>query len=257
MPVAASMLDHGISRSSNPSMVRICPSSFPSRWPSWRPSFLAAFPAASFDQLLHVVHHVSPATRYVTPQRIDEHRTVLVGLRGQHVLHVLRHLVESHGTVQLPHQPRRRFQQLLPRLPKRRHHRDLRQPRGQGPRHRLRALLRQVDQQMLEPRHPTPLRRRVGEQLGELPFVLPRLRSMIEYQRHDQRQPAFVRLLVLPPHPDLYTVIQHAQPYPSVRRGLVLQQHVQQDRCRVRLLLHREQQVGLAVMPVGADESCG
>ena len=63
----------------------------------------------------------------------------------------------------------------------------------------------QVDQQMLEPRHPTPLRRRVGEQLGELPFVLPRLRSMIEYQRHDQRQPALVLVRLPPPLPDLYT----------------------------------------------------
>ena len=93
MPVAASMLDHEKSRSRNPAMVRIWPSSFPSRRPS-RPSW------PSFDQLLHVVHHVSPATRYVAPQRIDEHRTVLIGLRGQHVLHVLRQLVESHGTVQ-------------------------------------------------------------------------------------------------------------------------------------------------------------
>ena len=46
-------------------------------------------------------------------------------------------------------------------------------------RHRPRPALRLVDQQMLESRHPVPLRRRVAEQAGELALVRPWLRSMI------------------------------------------------------------------------------
>ena len=42
------------------------------------------------------------ATRHVPPQRRDERRRMLVGLHGLHVFDVLRHFLESHGTVRSP-----------------------------------------------------------------------------------------------------------------------------------------------------------
>ena len=57
--------------------------------------------------------------------------------------------------------------------------RDLQQPRRYRARHRLRAHLRLVDQQVLEPRHPPPLRRRVRYQVRKLPLVPPPPRSLI------------------------------------------------------------------------------
>ena len=182
-------------------------------------AFPAAFPAPSLDHFLHVIHHLSSAARHVPPQRLRKQLPAFFRLRRQHVLHVLRHFLEPLGAVQLPDQPRRPFQQLLRRFPKRRHHRDLQHPRRYRTRHRFRAQLRLVDQQVLEPRHPPPLRRRVHYQFRKLPLVLPPLRSLIapenrrfqrrlspsrasslgavvadkllEYQRHQQRQPLF------------------------------------------------------------------
>ena len=49
-------------------------------------ALLETFAAASFDQLLNIVHHVSSTAGYVAAQRPDEQRPVLIGLRGQHVL---------------------------------------------------------------------------------------------------------------------------------------------------------------------------
>ena len=66
-------------------------------------TFLKTLPPAPFDQLLHVVHHVSSTTRHVAAQRRDERRPMLVGLGGKCVFDVLRHSLESDGTVQLPH----------------------------------------------------------------------------------------------------------------------------------------------------------
>ena len=74
-------------------------------------------------------------------------------------------------------------------LPERRHHRDLQHPRRYRARYGFRALLRLVDQQVLEPRHPAPLPRRVRYQVRKLPLVLPPLRSLIapENRRFQRR----------------------------------------------------------------------
>ena len=178
-------------------------------------------------------------------------------LRRQHVLHVQRHRVEPVDAVHPSHQPRRLFQQLLPRLAERGHHRELRQPRPHRSRHRLRVLPRLVDQQVLEPRHPAPVRLRPRNQLRELPIMPPRLRSLIEYHRHDQRQLRLVLVLPVPPHPGQQAVVQQPQPHPPVRRGLMFEQHVDEHRLAGILPLDREQQVGLPAAPVVADEAAG
>ena len=50
---------------------------------------------------------------------------------------------------------------------------------------------------------------------------------------------------------------EHSQRHPRVGRGLVLQEYVEQDGRRARLPLDREEKIGLAVAPVGADETAG
>ena len=152
-------------------------------------AFPAAFPAPSLDHFLHVVHHLSSAARHVPPQRLREQLALCFRLRRQHVLHVLRHFLELLGAVQLPNQPRHPFQQLLRRFPKRRHQRDLQHPRRYRARHRFRAQLRLVDQQVLEARYPPPLRRRVHYEFRELRLVVPPLRSLIAPEnRRSQRR---------------------------------------------------------------------
>ena len=55
---------------------------------------LKTFSAASFDQLLQVIHHISPSAPHVTPERLGEYRKMPVRLRRQQVRHVLDDFLE-------------------------------------------------------------------------------------------------------------------------------------------------------------------
>ena len=185
-------------------------------------------PDALVDHLMHVGHYLSPSARHGPPQRVRERLLLLIRLqRQQHVLHVQRHPVKPCGRIQLVQQPYHLVEQVVPALRARAavlgHHRELRQPRDQRPLHRLRVLLGLVDQQVLEPRHPTRVGFRAGNQLRELPRESPWFRSLIEYHRHDQRQLRLLLVLAVPLHPGHQAVMQQPQPHPAVGRGLMLE----------------------------------
>ena len=158
MPVAASMLDQEKSRSRNPSIVRICPSSFPCRPSGDPPGGLVRSVAPRSSSRLPrdparyaVAHRRTPGG---TRRAVWPARTRRAGRSP------------SYGT----HQPRGRSSRAHA------HHRHLR-PRGQPPRHRVRRrAVAEVDGAAQLAR---------GTQNSER--VLPWLGSLTEYQRHDQR----------------------------------------------------------------------
>ena len=120
----------------------------------------------------------------------------------------------------------------------------------------VRPHLRLVDQQVRVARHARPPPHRHWKQLRELARVPPDATALIQDQRHDRAQLLLSRMPLPITLPDPDAVLQQPQAQPPVRRGLVLQQHVEPRRCAVGRAPDGVQQVRFACAQAVVDEAC-